>query len=365
MSHAMTLMIGEKAFVDVAPLWKRLESEKDLPPFQTYGWARAWLRHLGEGAEPWILLAGDPVAALLPLVLKRVRGVRVLGLLGEGVSDYLGLLPHDRGAEFAAAIGKRLSQETRRFDLLNFRGFHSTDGVRSELLEALGRPAAQRLYERCPHVDTSGDWKEYLGTRRKKFRANLKRAARRVEAHGEVEVAREAATPELFAEMLEVERESWKWEHGTAYLSAPAKYAFMQEVILEGRVRHELWTCRVAGVLAGFAVVFTDDRTRHYYLPSFRSRFTDAGTFLLGEIVRDSFESPFSEFDFLQGDESYKLAWATGEQAVHHLVAAGRGPVGWASLLVLRARWSLARSERLRQLNSSQLLGRLRRRVAN
>jgi CelD/BcsL family acetyltransferase involved in cellulose biosynthesis len=116
-------------------------------------------------------------------------------------------------------------------------------------------------------------------------------------------------------------------------------------------------------VLAAFAVVFTNDRTRHYYLPSFRSRFTDAGTFLLGEIVRDSFESEFSEFDFLQGDESYKLAWATHEHAVHQLVAAGHGPVGRTSLLVLRARWRLARSERLSQFNSSRLLGQLRRSV--
>jgi len=211
---------------------------------------------------------------------------------------------------------------------------------------------------RCPVVATRGSWEDYLKTRKRKFRANLKRAIRRVGEQGTVEVERTVADAALFEEMIEVERESWKWAGGLAYLKPARDRGFLRDVLLESRVEHELWTCRIDRSLAGFALVFPSVHVRHYYLPSFRSRFSDAGSFLLGEIVRESFSSKYEELDLLRGDESYKLAWATHQNAVHEIAAAGRSPLGPIAREVLRARWTVARSDRLRALRTRiQALG--------
>jgi CelD/BcsL family acetyltransferase involved in cellulose biosynthesis len=357
---APELVVGPRALDEVEALWRVLEADAELPVFQRLGWARAWLEHLGGGGVPWLVVGRGSRPLLWPLFLRRRAGVRVLGLLGDGVSDYLGPLGRAAG-ETVGPLVACLERARARFDLLDLRSLALPDDARAALRLGLGRGAFERVYERCPVIDTSGGWEGYLQGRRKKFRANLKRAARRVAAHGPMAVARERAGEALLAELEAVERESWKWGHGTAYLRAAGRKAFLRRVLLDPELPSEIWTCRLAAELVGFAVVFTTSRSRHYYLPSFRDRFSDVGTYLLGEIVRESFASGCAEVDLLQGDEGYKTAWATGERAVHELVSPGGGPLGSVAALALRARWRLARSPSARRLHDRVVSWRGRR----
>ena len=356
------LIEGPRALERCESAWRALEEKVDPPPFQTYDWARTWWNHMGSGAEPWIVIAGDPPVAVAPFILRRNRGVRVLSLLGQGVSDYLGPIFDGPPRPTIEALARKLAREAKRFDLLALSSLHLPDPLRASFSVGLGRGSIERVYERCPVIATRGTWEDYLRGRRKKFRANLKRAARRVSAHGsDIDIAREEATPELLAEFEEVERESWKWEHGLAYFRLPAQREFLRQLLLENAVANELWTCRVDGTLAAFAVAFTSRQTRYYYLPSFRSRYTDAGTYLLAEMVCETFESPFSEFDLLQGDEGYKLAWATGERVVHEFASRGKSLRSGGAMLALGARWRLARSSRLKKVRETLLRRRLTR----
>jgi CelD/BcsL family acetyltransferase involved in cellulose biosynthesis len=357
---AISLQIGAAALERAAPLWRRLEAAEDPPPFQSFGWASAWLAHLGDGAEPWIALAGEPEAGLLALVLRRVSGVRVLSLLGHGTSDYLGPLGCARGPASLEAIGRALRREARRFDLVDLLSLHADAAQRAALARGLGRGARERSYERCPLVRIEGGWQDYLKTRSANQRKNAKRLARRVGAHGEVAIELEKASPQLFDQLVEVERASWKWERGMSSLRDPRRRAFLREILLGGGVRHELWTCRVEGALAAFAIVLLGGRTRYYYLASFREDVPRVGSLLLLHLLQQSFEAGLAEFDFLQGDEPYKFEWANAEREAHQLVAAGGGWLAGPALAAVRARWRLARSERLRRLRT-RLLPRLRR----
>ena len=309
----------------------------------------------GRGAEPWVFSAGDPPTALLPLVFSQHRGVRALRILGHGVSDYLGCVPLEAPATIWHSLGEALRAEAASFDLLDLESLHADDEQRRALVQGLGLHCAERLYERCPVIDTCGGWDAYLESRKKKFRANLKRAARRVAEHGEPLAARESLTPALFEDLVKLERESWKWAAKSAFLSDDASRRFLATVLLDDPVPHELWTLRLGAALAAFAVVLRAGDVRHYYLPSFCERYPDAGTHLLAAIVKDSFEGPVREFDFLRGDESYKLACANRERAVHQLVAAGRTALGPIALTAMRARWRLARSHRVRRLREAVL----------
>lgn len=344
------LLIGRHALEEGADLWRSLEASAHVPPFQRLAWARAWLDHLGGAVTPWLVAVEGARPALWPLFVHRRGGLRRVGLIGEGVSDYLGPIG-DAGASLHA-VTDLLLRRAPRFDVLDLRGVALPDEARKTLLEELGPRARERLYERCPVVDTRGSWESYLGTRKKKFRANLKRALRRVSEQGEPAVARERASEPLLGELEAVERESWKWANGTAYFKVGPRRAFLRHVLADPEIASEIWTCRVAGELAAFAVVFPSGQTRLYYLPSFSARFSDAGSYLLGEIIRESCESPFQEVDLLQGDEGYKMAWATSERAVYEVSAPGSSAVAPAAAAALAARWRLARSARARQLHA-------------
>ena len=342
------LVRGASALDALEGDWERLFARSPVIPFQNLAWMRGWLRTLGADAEVWLLRVGDPTEALFPLVLERSGPFRVLRLLGHGVSDYMGMLPLAASEACYAAVGSWLGRPSERFDWADLTGLAGPRDRVDVLLDTSARPRAQRLYEICPRVCVASDWDEYLRSRKKRFRANLKRARTRTLASGDPEVRREAATAALFDEMVAVERDSWKWEHGEAFLRNAGTRDFLRAVLVEAPAPHELWTLRFGEELAAFAISFVEEKTRYYYLPSFRKQYTDIGTYLLECIVRDAHERGLEAFDFLQGDESYKLVWCDEQNEVQQVLLQGQGPVGALAIAAYRLRWRLADSERLK-----------------
>jgi CelD/BcsL family acetyltransferase involved in cellulose biosynthesis len=343
----VTLAIGADALAASVPLWERLAASEDATPFQTWGWARSWLAHLGDGGEPWLALVGEPAEGLLALVVRRVRGLRILSLIGHGTSDYLGPLGAARAPAALRAIGATLRAHARGFDLVDLLSLYADDAQRAALAEGIGR-SHERLYERCPFVRLEGSWDQYLASRSTRQRKHIKQFAKRLESP-ELAVACEPATAAVFDELVEVERGSWKWEQGLSALRQPARQAFLRALLTQNAVRHELWTLRERGRIAAFAIVLRGERTRYYYLPTHRGDAPGAGNLLLLALLRDSFATGVAEFDFLQGDETYKGKWANAERCAHQLVAAGGGLLGGPALAAVRGRWWLARSPRLRR----------------
>lgn len=351
-ASGLTLVRGAEAIHALRDAWQALAHRAGASPFQHPAWLESWYATLGAGAEPWLVLVEEPEPAFLALALRRTRGLRTLVAAGHGCSDWIGLAPLDAPAATWEAVARCLGSETHRFDLLHLRGLLASASTRRTFVRGFGGLGAERVYERCPFIDTASGWETYLSTRKKKFRANLKRAERRVEAVGALTVQMEPPSAALFDAMVEVERASWKWNAGRAFLRDDALRALLRRVLLGGGLPLELWTLRVGERLAGFAVVLLRGEERLYYLPSFREDVPDAGSHLLRVIVEDAFSGRFRRFDFLQGDERYKLAWATGIDEVHELALAPPTLRGRLALGALSARWRLARSERAHRLRA-------------
>lgn len=340
--------MGWSGLREVERAWRELARRHDVTPFQRPEWAEAWLLGAPQQVEPWIVAVGDPVEALLPLFLDRTKGLRRLRLLGIGVADYMGVIPPSVPDGVIQAIGTCLRSHASRFDIVDLQGLYCSPKDLDLLAAALPGVSFSRPYERCPIIDTDRDWASFLAGRSKKFRANLKRATRRAESFGRTHCGVERASSELFDEMISVERDSWKWKGGFAYLRETRSREFLRRILLGSNLESEVWTCRIDHVLASFAVVFPSAGVRYYYLPSFRTRFPDTGAFLLAQIVRDSCESDIREVDLLQGDEPYKAAWASKFRVVHQLVGGGIGIRGRLVAAGYRARWQLAGSAQLR-----------------
>jgi CelD/BcsL family acetyltransferase involved in cellulose biosynthesis len=359
MSQTITrILVGLDEMESFQSSWDSLTDAADSPVFQTYGWSRAWLEAIGSGCEPRLIVAGDPPAAVLPLARRRLMGVSVLTLMGHGVSDYLGPITAD--PDLGATLADGLREERKRVDLVHLQGPCEAAPATASFLGSLPTSSRRRDYERCPLVDTTADWDAYLKTRQTKFRTNLKRTIRKVGELGVIRTGTETPSKELFEEMLEVERASWKWNKGLAFTRNPVTREFLRGVLLDQELAIELWTCRIDDRLAGFGVVMRTARARHYYLPSYREDAWGVGTYLLAEIIKKSCNSDCDEFDFLQGDESYKFAWATHEQTVLEIAIPGRFPVGGLAVAGLDFRWRLARSERLQTLRGRVLTARNR-----
>ena len=350
----VTLLTGASALRSVEDSWKALEVANDLPVFQRFAWAETWLEHWGHSGEPWLLVAGTQPRAILPLFHTRRAGLRILTLIGHGISDYLG--PICDSVDSAAELGAALGQLTRRVDLTVLRGVNPDVDVSVRFLAAIDTPLSSRLYERCPAISTQDGWQHFWQGRKSKFRANFKHMQRRVERLGKAVIRTETASPQLFDAMIDVERASWKWKEGLSFLRNPTFRAFLQDIVLQKRVPLEIWTCRIGGKLVGFAIVFRLEQAWHYYLPSYREDSWGSGLYLMAEIIKRCCELGLSEFDFLGGDEDYKKRWMTHAHRTDEVVIPGRLPFGPILAGASRARWLLARSQRLREVRRCLLV---------
>ena len=66
----------------VEPLWRELEETGTGSPFQRYDWVDAFARATGTQARAFVLRAGDRPVLLLPLAIRRSRGLRVAAPIG-------------------------------------------------------------------------------------------------------------------------------------------------------------------------------------------------------------------------------------------------------------------------------------------
>lgn len=167
-------------------LWEELQAKAPCSPPQTYGWARAWVRHgLGpEGREPVIVIGRSAEGALLflwPFATASVLGMRVLGWLSQEHANYnMGLFAPGTAAKYEASDIRRLLEAVAR-----------ETGAAAALLrsqpfswEGVANPFALLPHQAAPsfgYAVTLGDF-EALVERRfgKRSRSNFQRKERKL-----------------------------------------------------------------------------------------------------------------------------------------------------------------------------------------
>jgi CelD/BcsL family acetyltransferase involved in cellulose biosynthesis len=133
--------------------------------------------------------------------------------------------------------------------------------------------------------------------------------------------------------LFELHRRRWALAGGSDGIRDAALEAFHRAAAggLGARGWARLFVLQVEGapraILYGFHLT---DRLAFYqsgHDPDWRVR--SVGSVLLGLILQWCFAAGIAEFDFLHGDEPYKLAWANGSRHTVRLRARARGVRPW------------------------------------
>jgi CelD/BcsL family acetyltransferase involved in cellulose biosynthesis len=292
--------------------WDRLAALLRAPPFLYPGWICAWWRAFGKG-EMCVLAVRrqERLAGVLPL---RHRG----GLVASPTnwhSPLFGALVEDR--EAAAALSAGLFElQPRRVDLSfldpNAPGFE-------ELTAGSGRyRAVTRTVMRSPYVEVDGDWESFLAGRSRNQRQGLRRKRRRLEERGRVSIEVIEGGDDLPAALEQgfaLELSGWKGEKGTAILSSPETERFYREVASwaseHGFLR--LAFLRLNDRPLAFNYCF-EAEGRHYLIkPGYDEEFRELGpgAILTAEMIARTFRLGLKSYEFLGGEDDYKVRWAT------------------------------------------------------
>ena len=329
-----------------------IDSLRETGPFQSSAWLRHWLEHRGAGLESFPIVV-DGGATVAPFGRLRIAGLRVLRLLGSGDSDFNSVIS-TRAADAAwDSVVRELARRRREWDLLHLHSVAEHTAILPALERHLGRAAAARLYEACPLIRLTGTWAQFIGAR-KELRREVSRWTRRLEEMGALTLdSVKAPVPQdVIDVMVEIERGSWKWEHGNAAFKPGSQRDFLLAVLRDAEAPARVWTLGVAGRVAAFAIVLEGATRWCFYNTTYRQEFKNAGSALLARVVEAAHDAGLTSFSLLRGGFQYKYDWANDREDVYEIVCASNR-LGQLGALAYQARWRAATSPLIQRVRSA------------
>jgi CelD/BcsL family acetyltransferase involved in cellulose biosynthesis len=318
------------ALSGLATPWRALLAQAvDPTPFQSFEWQATWWRHHGSG-RLWVLAAYDNgvMVGLMPLHITRYRGtpLRQVRFLGAPLSDFQEILAAP-GFETAArdAFVTHLRDQAHRWDFCDFADQRMGTSLTSgEMPNGLRRLLVHHRV--CPYIPLGDSWDGLLKRLSKNTRSNLGRRRRQIQKQfrAEYDVATAETLAPAMEELFRLHNARWRRRGVAGAFAGARKQAFHHEVaqqfVERGWLR--LHRLRLDGETRAAFYCFQLGARVYYYLSGFDVAFGkySIGNVLMAQAIERAIGDGAREFDFLRGDETYKLAWGGEERSTLRLI---------------------------------------------
>jgi CelD/BcsL family acetyltransferase involved in cellulose biosynthesis len=277
----------------------------------------------------WFLGACNADSSFSPCVITARRGLELVGVLplvevsGTGrvefppPGDYNDIIarPDDNVAvegmlDCALGLGRSVSLKNVRLDSNCYR---TVAQARPDLVEK-----RFQIDHTCFYINLHASYDDYLASRSKNLRKDLRSHERRARRDGLAVMALspDGFSPERLPEVflsLNLARFQEK-----ASLQNPARQAFVRaafpELFRQGCLKP--FVLAAGGEVIAIDICFTGPRSLCTWNGGFLPEAEEysPGTLIVAEQLRQSFALGLEEYDWLRGPESYKARWATGSR---------------------------------------------------
>lgn len=316
--------------------WEQLlQSSRSSNVFLTFQWISQWWVCMGRGHELFVVAVRDQDGRLVgvaPLYISRQAGalrIRRLGFLGDSLvgSDYLDVLMDEaKGTAVLQCLSSFILGQKKDWDYI-------------DLADTLAESNAARLCEKlvtsrmnaevipssiCPYIVLPGTVESYLNSLGSKTRKRLRYNLRSLQREGNVEFAIATSGAELeraYEQLLNLHRARLGTRGRASAFVEPRVAEFHRKALdtlaSEGRVRIYLLKLNGESIAALYALS-ASSRMSFYQSgmnPAY-GRFS-VGSLLIQYAIEDAIQSQLSEFDFLRGDEQYKLSWTSHKRQMY------------------------------------------------
>ena len=285
--------------------WTELfNSTPSATPFQSPAWVSAWCQTIGERKPAHVVAvrAGSDLVGLFPMVLTRTPW-RALRFMGTGVSDILRPLVRP-GFESAA-----MSAWNEHIESLNGVDLIDLQQMRHDTGAMLADPAALTQQAVCPVLELPDRFEDYVKTLSKSLRYDVSKGLRReFEWRASLSPQDAQANFEVF---LDLHSQRWRKRGLPGAFGFKKIQRFHREFLRLAGPLVELETLWHEGCAIGALYVMATPTSSFFYQSGFdpQAKKLCPGTVLVAGAIRRAIESGRTHFDFLRGDEPYKLRW--------------------------------------------------------
>ncbi len=317
--------------------WDHLAGSTIHNIFLSHAWLELWWQFFGASFELQILVArdGNELVGIFPLVSHReIFGIHRMMFMGAGKltpNDLCVLARRDRYEEVLRRFYSYLFDLRSDWDVLDLDklpGSAPWTEMNQFLSHAEGLKLEHKVSARCPMAVLPESFGMYLQTLGYSTRAGYRRVKRTLErdfpgtSFNRVHTRDELE--EVFACLVKYHQERWSRRgYPGAFPNERIQkfhHQFAERALEQGILR--MYYLRVSGEVAAVIYCFRVEDTVQYYISAFDSRLAhySPGMLIVGYAVEQSIIEKARYFDFLEGDESYKLHWANAERENHRLV---------------------------------------------
>ena len=324
----VTVIQTDSEFDVLERTWNELLSRSDASVFQTFEWLRTWWKYFGKGRRLHCLVfnSDGQVVGIAPMFKEWVKifGVKIathLQFMGPPLSDYVDVITL-LGYEslVLSALAEYLESSSIEWDVFDIEDVHENSAVVKifpEMLTDHGMPVYTYQGNVCPQSVLPDTWEMFLQGLGPNTRYNFKRKSKKLQQGFKTEVeVFEKETDDLVAGIdafIKLHGDRWKSLGYPNAFDDVTHRAFHIEIAR--KFAHRGWLRLFFLKVNGFRVAVSFDfnyKNRIYmyqansYGPEEIMRYSPG--FLVNCVaIERGIREGMKIFDFLRGDESYKL----------------------------------------------------------
>jgi CelD/BcsL family acetyltransferase involved in cellulose biosynthesis len=351
------LITTDERFDELEEDWIQLHSNSTADSlFCSYPWMRAWWRFYNNLGELRILTLrrNQKLVGVAPFFLRRMsardievemvgerrfivptQGLRykVLQLLGSGqvCSDFLGFIAHEDDVDLIwTELYSHLQRHIKGYDILHMANIdEDTRGFKGLQYAAMRvRNARYSNQYKAPYAALPGTYDDYLYTLSKKSRYNARKKIKQIAVHHDLKHAFHKDPETLDAAMdlfYNLHLQRWKAEGQDGVFTTAPMRDFHKAMAAEGLRRGWLRLgflslddkpvfCTYGYQVGASAYLYQQGGSPEY--PNF-----NLGYAALAFSIEDACENGAGGYDFLRGEQGYKLHWAKNSRQLVQFIA--------------------------------------------
>ncbi len=303
----------------------------------TYEWLSSCWEVSNDNRKLSLITVTDrgKIVGIAPLIVCRVidkvgLALRKLTFVGDGLTDYHDMLiANEKREEILGVLFERILEERDRWDTIHFRNIRGDSPNWPILLQILQETSLgffKRVNVRSPYIVIDRDWADYYGTLSRKIRSDLRRRSRHLAEMGKVEYVRLCDVDDvtgLLDTIRSVHIKCRQAQGGTSWYADARRFRFASLVL------ERFGACKSLDL----ALLKLDDRVIAYYVGLIHDDVVyfwntgfdpecarvSPGKLLLHYAIEDSFRRGYAGFDFMVGEEPYKLEWTSSVRPNYEL----------------------------------------------
>lgn len=298
--------------------------------FSTFEWISTWWKYFGDSNKKLFILVVEDnkdIIGIAPLVVDKKRiakspcKIKTITFARESPSDYRDFIIIKKREEVLKLILEYLTKNKRlwdKIDLQHIPSYSPNIQILNSLLEKSPFFFEKGIIILCPYITLNGEFEEYFSNLGHDLRYYVRSTIRKLEKISRLEFlhyekVNEEELDRIIEEFVKLNEKRYNLtKHKGIFLRHPNS-EFTKEVIKIFNQKDwlDLQVLKCNGNIICYSICFKYNKILYFWQTSYDPSYYkySPGICLLKFAIEDSFKRGYKEFDFLRGDEEYKLRW--------------------------------------------------------